>query len=1038
MSKDFLSIINARKHMILLCFSLLLCATIAMAQSITVTGVVTDDNGDALPGVNVLVKGTTTGTSTLLDGKYTVTVPSRTSVLVFSFIGFVSAEETVGNRTVINVQLNEESRAIEEVVVIAYGTTKKATLAGSVASMGSEDLLKAPVPNMGNALAGNLPGLSAIQYSGQPGSDDPTLFIRGIGSLDAARSAPLFMVDGVERSFFSLDPNEIENISILKDASATAVFGVRGANGVILVTTKRGQVGKARISASTSVGMQRPTRVIELADSYDFGMLYNEAMRNDGTLEEALPFKQHHLDAFRTGSDPLLYPNTDWVKMFIRPASMQTQHNINIQGGTEKVKYFTSIGALTQEGIFKSYNTDYNANFLFQRYNYRTNLDIDVTSNTTLRINLGSRVEMRHEPNVWTDGGTGDFTSMYSALRWAVPFASYGLYEGKHVRGSQYNLPFSDGNLSNGNMFDKIYGRGYADRMDNTLNMDLQLTQKLDVITKGLSVSVKGSYNASFRHNKSRSHSEPIYTAHRDEKGQLFFRKEGSVGAWGFSESSSASRNWYMEASLNYQRKFGAHNVSALALYNQERNPYPGGTYPGIPRGFVGYVGRVQYDYISRYIVDVNAGINGSENFAPGYRYGFLPSGAVAWIISEEKFMKSAPFINYLKLKVSYGIVGNHQIPGGGRFFYLPDAYNPSNGVYNFGTILPNNASQPMATELRLGNKFVSWEKARKQNYAIEFAFFNSQLSGELNYFRERRSDILTSRNTLPTFIAVSMPVVNIGIVENKGYEVDLRWSKKKGTFRYTISPNIGYTVNKVVYRDEIPRNYEWRQETGRRVGQQFGYVFDGFATAERIASGKLPDQKMVLRPGDVLYKDLNDDGVIDDDDVMYIGHTENPQLTGGLRVQFEYKKFDFSMMWVGAAMVSRFLSGDLRTPFGGTRNRTLLQMFVDDRWTPETAETAKYPRMTFNYVTNNFNTNSTLWLMDNSYLRLKNMQIGYTFRGMPWLKKFGISDLRMYTTGENLLTFDYLKFLDPEQQRGGEVNYPLMQVFNLGMNIRF
>lgn len=1002
-------------------------------QGITITGKVVDGDGISMPGVNVVVKGTFTGVVTNIDGEYSITVPDRDAVLVFSFVGFASYEQIVGDQTIISVTMSESSQQIDEVVVVGYGIQKKATVTGALSSIGTAELLKSPVPNMGHALAGNLPGLSAIQYSGQPGADDPTIFIRGIGSLDAARSAPLFMVDGVERSFFRLDPNEIESISILKDASATAVFGVRGANGVILVTTKRGQAGKPKISVTTSAGIQRPVRIFEFADSYEFATMNNEAERNDGVKEEDLTWKKHHLDAFLNNTDPLLYPNTDWVDMFIKPASMQTQHNINISGGTDRVRYFTSIGALTQDGIFRSFDTDYNANFVYQRYNYRANLDIDVTSSTLLKVNLGGRVENTHEPNVPTEG---NFEGFYPRFRWSLPFAGVGLHEGKWVRAHPENVPFSAGPLQNGDLFNGIYGRGFNDRMKNEINLDLLLTQKLDVITRGLSFTVKGSYNTSYTHRKNRNKSEPYYTAHLDTNDNLYFRKEGEGSGFSFSESMGKTRDWYLEGSLNYARSFGNHNISALALYNQWRNPYPDpdGPFPNIPRGYVGLVGRVTYDFNMRYLLDFNVGYNGSENFAPGYRYGLFPALSAGWIITQEDFMQGVNFIDYLKIRASYGLVGN-DIYSQARFFYLPDAYNPNSGGYNFGTTV--SANQPGATELRLGNKYVTWEKARKQNYGIDFTLLNSRLSGSFDYFIEKRDDILTSRNTIPGYIAVSMPVVNIGKVENKGFEVVLKWNHKINDFRYYLGVNASFARNMVTFKDEIPRNFDWRKETGKPVGQNFGYVFDGFATEADIASGKLPDHKLEMKPGNSMYKDISDDGVIDDDDIKAIGFSKYPELAGGFNLGFEFKNFDFSMMWVGASRVSRYISDELRVPFGDTRNRTVLKYMVKDRWTPETAETAKIPRLSFTHVMNNYRTDSDLWLRDASYLRLKNVQIGYTLRG-NWLQVAGISNLRIFATGENLLLFDHIKIYDPEQTDGGAFKYPLMMVVNMGLNITF
>lgn len=998
-------------------------------QSMTVKGTVNDTSGIPLIGASVVIKGTTLGVVTDVDGNFSLHAHIG-AVIQVSYMGYVSQEITVKNGNNLLITLQEDSEMLGEVEVIAYGTQKKVTITGALSSVGTKDLLKAPVANIAHALAGNLPGLSAIQYSGQPGADDPTIFIRGIGSLDAERAAPLFMVDGVERSFFRLDPNEIESITVLKDASATAVFGVRGANGVILVTTKRGKSGATKISISTSASIQHPLRVFDYADSYNYALMYNEAQRNDGIMEEELAFKPNVIEAFRTKSDPLLYPNTDWMDMIIKPAAFQSQHNLSISGGTDIVRFFTSIGIVTQDGIFRSFDKGYNANFTYNRYNYRANLDIDITPTTLIKVNLGGRLEDTHEPNCKD-------SNFYQALTNSLPFAGVGLYEGKWIRAHSENVPFPEGPLQNGDVFEAYYGRGYHQSIKNEINLDLSLTQKLDAVTKGLSFTVKGSYNSSYIHKKTRAKSMPYYTAHRDENGSLFFRRSGEETVLGFSESMGKARDWYLEASMNYARSFGNHNVSGLVLYNQWRQQYPDSNkynYPNIPRGYVGLVGRVTYDYMTRYMADFNVGYNGSENFAPGKRYGVFPAVSCGWVISEESFMKDISFLDYLKVRASYGVVGN-DLSGKSRFFYLPDSYNPNSGGYNFGTNVSSN--QPIATEQQLGNKYVSWEKAHKQNYGIDFSFFNSGLSGSFDYFIEKRSDILTTRNTAPGFIAVSMPVVNIGKVENKGFEILLKWSQKIKDFSYQIGVNASYAKNTVVYKDEIPHKYEWRYETGKPVGQQFGYIFDGFVTEADLTSGKLPDHKLDLQPGDAKYKDLNDDGVIDDNDIAAIGYPKYPQLSGGFNIGFEYKNFDFSMMWAGATRVSRYISDALRIPFGVTKQRSIMKYMVEDHWTPETAGTAKTPRLSFNHAENNYLKNSTLWLKDASYLRLKNLQIGYTFRG-GLLNKAHIENVRVFATGENLLTLDKLKIFDPEATDDALFNYPLTMIVNLGLSVNF
>ena len=996
-------------------------------QTISVKGNVRDQSGEPMAGVNVIVEGTTIGTMTDSNGNFTLNVPSTSIKIKFSYIGYEDQIVLIKNNRNLNITLNENSEMLDEVQIIGYGTQKKITVTGAVSSVGTKDILKSPVPNVAQALTGKVPGLSTIQYSGQPGADDPAIFVRGIGSLDAKRAAPLVMVDGVERSFFRLDPNEIENITVLKDASATAVFGVRGANGVILVTTKRGEEGKAQISVSTSASLQKPIRLYEYANSYDYAVAFNEKLTNDGASPV---FGEKILDAFKNHTDPLLYPDMDWMELILKPTSFQSQHNLSISGGTDRVRYFTSVGILTQNGLFRSFDAGYNSNFTYNRYNYRANLDIDVTRSTLLKINLGGRLEDTKEPNTKSN--------LFTFLTRVTPFGGAGLYDGKWIHTSPDNIGWDKGALENADPFECFFGKGYNQRIYNEINLDLSLQQKLDFLTKGLSLNIKGSYNSGYTHRKNRYKEIPYYTAHRDpETNELFFRKFREESQLYFEESTDRGRNWYLEGSLNYDRKFGKHQVGALILYNQWRDQYPDPAqfdYVSIPRGYVGLVGRATYNFDNRYMVDFNVGYNGSENFAPGHRYGIFPAFSAGWILSEEKFMKNQSFINYLKIRGSYGIVGNDLMNTKSRFFYLPDAYNPYGTSYNFGVDVSGNRDG--ATELQMGNPLVSWEKAGKQNYGLDVSILDEHLSGSFDYFIEKRHDILTTRNTAPNFIAITMPVVNIGKVDNKGFELVLKWNHSIGDFKYWINGNLSYAKNKIVYKDEIPHKYPWLYETGQSVGQPFGFIFDGFVTEADLESGKLPDHKLDLKPGDAKYKDLNGDNIIDDNDQCPIGNPIYPQLTAGITAGFEYKGFDFSMLWAGSGKVSRFISAGLRVPFGGG-NYGLLQYMIDDHWTPETAETAKTPRFSGAANANNYTRNSTLWLKDASYIRLKNVQIGYTFKG-EWMKKIHLKNMRIYASGENLLTFDHLKIADPEATDDKQFQYPLQMIFNIGLNLNF
>lgn len=1013
---------------------LCICSTAAtFAQTATVSGVVKDDTGEPVIGAGVLVKGTTLGTITDIDGHFSFRADDLNGVLVVSFVGMETQEIPMKGKGTFDIVLKSSNTLLEEVQVVAYGAQKKVTLTGSISSVNTDELLKVPTASIGNMLSGVLSGVSSIQSSGQPGGDDPDVFIRGISTLNTMNAKPLYLVDGVERSFFQIDPNEVENITILKDASSTAVFGVRGANGVIIVTTKRGKEGKAKINASFSYGIQTPTRMPEFVNSYDYATFLNEAYTNDGKDPKFTP---EAVEAFRTHSNPIIYPDTDWMELLFKSSAPQTQGNVNISGGTERVRYFISMGMLDQKGFFKNHDTRYDANFNFNRYNYRANLDIDFTKTTLVAINMGGRVEKRNFPR-----SGDDINQLFRRIYWATPFSGPGIVDGKWIKGNSQYLPVG---LSDG--LGNIYGRGYGSKTTNVVNLDLALTQKLDFVTKGLQFKIKVAYNSGYDHTKERATSiesyQPWYRKDvtwmehpaGSDPNEVVYIQDGEAGLISYAESFGKSRDWYAEASFDWKRDFDLHHLSALALYNQSKTYYPDSDYPGIPRGYVGLVGRVTYDYDNKYLIEGNVGYNGSENFAPGNRYGFFPAVSGGWVLTQEEFLKDNPVVNFLKIRASYGIVGNDRYHPYGtgfmdRFLYLPNSYFIGSG-YQFGT---GTSWSPGAYEKSFGNSGLSWEKSAKQNYGIDFSLFNQKLSGSIDYFYEKRTDILAKASTDPIIHAMSLPVLNLGIVSNKGVELNLKWNHKINSFRYWTNLNVSYAKNKIVYQDEVPSEYTYTLKTGHPVGQPFGLKVRGFyyEGMEDVA-----DHSYVLKEGDVVYEDLNHDGKIDDNDKTAIGYPSYPLLNAGLTLGFEYKGFDFSMLWVGATKTSRVLEETFRKPLGETYDRSLMSHQFTDRWTPETAATAKLPRATIDGVKNNYR-DSELWVKDASYLRLKNIEIGYNFR-LPFMPKIGMEKMRVFMTGYNLLTFDKLKISEPESMSSGVPQYPVMRVINFGLNVSF
>lgn len=1008
-------------------------------STLIIKGVVKEVAGEALPGVNVMVVGTSTGTITDINGAYSIAVPSEKSSLRFSYIGYNDQIIPVGKNKTLHVTLDENSQSLNEVLVVAYGTQKKATLTGAISSIGTQELLKSPSASIGNALAGAMTGVSSIQSSGRPGADEAQLFIRGVGSLTESASSPLVLVDGVERPYSQLDPNEIENLTVLKDASATAVFGVRGANGVVLITTKRGESGTTKIGITSSFGMQTPIKVLKSVDSYHYALAANELYKND---KKDNIFGEVALNAFKNHTHPLVYPDTDWADMLLKKQTMQTQHNVTISGGTKSIRYFTSVGYLFQDGIFKISDPEYNSNFNYNRFNYRTNIDMDVTKTTTLKFDLGGRVEVRNEPNT-QDG----MANLWRNIYWATPMSGAGLVDGKYMKTAQDKyVPWV---LKDG--LQPWYGRGYTKRTKNVLNIDFTVKQKLDMVAKGLSAEVKASYNGNFDYSKTRSSSTEVYTPYFKcdveptavNDSTVVYMISGENKELGYSEGEGMSRDWYMEASVRYNNSFGKHNVSGLVLYNQSKTYYP--TYngdpmvnPEIPRGYVGLVGRVTYDYANRYLVEMNVGYNGSENFAPGKtRYGLFPAFSAGWNVSEEAFMKKQKVIDYLKLRASVGLVGNDRM-GTSRFLYLRDSYLIKGKGYNFGVDIPQNIGG--ATEEKMGNPNITWETSLKQNYGIDISVLDQRLTMNFDYFYENRTDILANRTTIPGFVAANLPALNMGKVKNSGYEISVKWDDRIDKLRYWISGNVSFARNKIIYMDETRPNEPYMAKTGQPVGTPFGRHFYAFYSEGLTYPDGTPiaDHSYQLKPGDAVYYDLNKDGSVDTDDESPIGYSNRPEYVLGLRYGINWKGFDLTMQWTGATHVSRELSGIYRLPMNGDKfDLGLFQYMYDERWTPETAATAKAPRFSGEGRANNYTVNSSLWVRDASYIRLKNLEIGYNFT-FGGLKKIGIESLRLFANGYNLLTFDRLKVLDPEEKGTNNGDYPLSKIYNLGVKIQF
>ena len=1018
-------------------------------------GNVTDERGMPIPGATVLAKGTTFGIITNFDGNFDLQVPFESKILAISFVGYKTQEIEIGNKNSFRIVLEEVTVGVDEVVVVGYGTQKKISTTGSLSTVTNKDIMKAPVANVANALTGIMPGLTVVNTSGHVGKESPVIRLRGIGTM-SGQLDPLILVDGMERPMNDIDPNEIESVTILKDASSTAVFGVRGANGVLLVTTKRGNDGPALVSFAAEYGMTTPTRKPEFLNSYDYAMLYNEAQRNDGVPQANLKYSAAAIEHYKKGDDPWLYPNTDWQEQMMRDISPQQRYNLNISGGTKSTKYFVSAGYLGQTGIWKDFNAGYDNTDWAKRYNFRSNLDIDVTEDMTVSVNLGGTMRNVNLPNAQRSIAEDEDWQFFRYMMNSPPMAGAGWIDGKSYFVEGYDTPIK-----------WMTGKGYRNESSSEVNTLFSINHKLNFITKGLSAKAKYGYDSNYTIDLRRRFSTtmPEYAAQRksvDTNGDgtpedlLLFKQVGNPSVLDYSEAvNSKRRHVYVEAALEWKRTFDTnHDVTGLFLYNQSKKYYTESAFNEIPLSYMGLVGRFTYSYKSKYNAELNMGYNGSENFPKDKRFGFFPAYSASWVASEENFMKKLPFISFLKFKVSYGKAGNDKL-GGNRFLYIPDSYSMS---YTGGSLFGVNGGGQgygSASLIKRGNPNVSWEIDEKQNYAFEIKLFD-KLSLNFDYFKNYRSNILRTRGTYTAYVDDRIPPLNFGEMSNKGYEIEATWRETRGQFTYWIKGIYAFARNKVIEMDEPESVPEWQKQTGRPFGRPVLYLVKGFyETQEQIdaANGKTTVEGIAVntlaggkvRKGDLWYEDYNEDGKINDlDRVSYGNYTLVPEITGSLSLGASFKGFDISALFQGVTHAVVSYGGESLQPFTSQYLATMsAQTFVLGRWTEETKETATFPALTvlpghynfgggYGYV-NEFFTD------DASYIRLKNLEVGYTFKG-NLLAKVKCKALRVYANGSNLITWDKQKLFkfDPEQPGQRGLSYPQISIYNIGLNLQF
>lgn len=1022
--------------------------TILQQQKQTITGtILTGDTNEPAIGATVYLRNSTTGTVTDVNGKYSITVEGIGGVLEFSYIGYKKQEVAVTGQKTIDIVLQPDTEVLEEVVVVGYGSQKKESVVGAISTL---DVTKLTVPgsSISNALAGQLSGIVAMSRSGEPGKNSAAdFYIRGVSSFKGT-STPLVLVDGIERDLDLVDTDDIASFSILKDASASAVYGVRGANGVILITTKKGSVGKPQVNVRTEFGFTQPTKRPQMLGSAEWAELYNEAYGSQY-------YSPEDIEKYRTNADPDLYPNVDWFDALFDDMAANQRVNLNITGGSDIVKYYVSGAFYNESSIYKNAGNiyGYNPSIRYNKFNFRANVDLNLTKSTVVNFNLANIYEKSFGPGYGdTDAAIWSYTFMTSPNAFPVQYS-----DGK------LSGPSSD---SGNNPWNMLAHSGYREQFWNSAQSLIGVTQDIGELwkpLKGLTANIKFSWDAWNTTLQRRSKIESFYHARgRAEDGSLIYDRNDE-GIWipvhtgdenlSFLIGRSGTMTRYLEGSLTYNRVFNdIHRVGALLLYNQKihTNTQAGSGDDALPYKNQGLAGRATYAFKDTYFAEVNLGYNGSENFARGHRFGFFPAVAIGWMMSNEKwFQPATKVIDMLKLKASYGKVGNDDIGGQRRWVYESTIVN--SGSWNYGS----DGNQG-GTGIRIGeveNLNASWEEALKINAGIEFSLFN-KIRVQADYFREERSGIFLQRAGLPAIVGVStIPYVNIGKTLNQGFDATVEYTHQVNKdLMLTARGNFTFNRNELLNNDEPDWEYKYQNKIGKPFGsggslQPFGLVAIGlFESQEEIDNS--PVQNFgEYRVGDIKYQDINGDGQIDSQDQIAIGYTNLPEITYGFGGTAQYKNWDFNIFFQGVARTSFFLNGSsIRTPFssGNMERAAINEDIYGNVWmstnTPEQNANVIYPRLSKGSggagASNNSQT-STWWLRDGAFLRLKSIEIGYSLPKLLLQKSF-IKSLRFYAAGNNLLQFSPFKLWDPEKGSSDGSGYPLNRMFSIGFNANF
>lgn len=1002
--------------------------TIIKPSKRIVTGHVFKQNGEILAGATVKIKGTESIAITDNAGFYRIAVDQADDIIVFTYLGFRLKEVLAGNEKEINIWLESESQSeLEEVAVVAYGTQRKISLIGAQSTANTDDL-RQPVANFSNLLTGRVSGIVGVQLSGEPGKDGSSIYIRGLSSfISTGDITPLILVDGVERGINMLNIDDVQSITVLKDASATAVYGVRGANGVILVQTKRGKAGKTKIIVDYEEGLSSFTRTPKMADGITYMEAVNEALTTRG---QSSKYSADYIAHTKNGSDPLLYPNVNWLGTLFNKTSRNRNGNLNVSGGSPEVVYYLSGSYLEQTGLLKNdWKQTYNSGISFSRYNFVGNIDLKVSASTKVSFSINGYVSNGNYPSQ-TPAAIFGYAMTVPPTEFPTAYPG-GFIPGRTANGSEPN-PYG-----------QLTQTGYSNEYNGLVNSDLKLTQNLGTLIKGLSFSTMLAYDSNNGHVLNRYTNpdtwQPDGRSPYNADGSLNLVKvsTGTGNSLNFNTVNSGYRNIYTESSLNFDRVINQHRFGGLLLFNQRSSSdYPSADDSNyIPHHQRGFASRITYSYEDRYFAEINAGYTGSDNFAPKHRYGFFPAYGVGWLISEEHFfVPLKQTITMLKMRYSDGHVGSDD-SGGPRFGYLTILREGESG-YTFG--LNRNGITGAAIESYGVN--TSWSTSHKQNFGLDISMANL-VNLTVDVFKEKREKVIMQRSSVPLFIGLSTePFANIGVIGNKGFDGTLSAKFNPGMFTLGISGTASYNKARIIDNDDQSPPYPWMDKRGNSPIAVYGYTADGlFANQDEINRSAVPGDKSTVKPGDIKYRDLNHDGKIDAYDVSAIAQGDLSPLTFGAGFDAVYKGFFLNVFFTGNNNAKRYINGTAIQPFSTTGGISNAFSNITDRWTElNPSQDVFYPRLAYGNAANANNTAvSSWWIKDVSFIRLKNIDLGYH---LPQFlsKKWGVKSAMIYLQGYNILTISKFKLWDPEEGSANGTQYPNVKTIALGLRAAF